>query len=487
MDKMWLAAYPPGVPAEIDPDGVGSLVDLLEAAFRQHGAHPAFACMDRFLTYAELDVMSMRLAAWLQSRGMAPGARVAVMLPNVLQYPVALVAILRAGYTVVNVNPLHTARELEQQLMGSGSEAIVVLENFAHAVAAVLPKTGVRHVVVASMGELLGARGAMVNFVVRHVKRQVPDFAIGQMVRFRDALAQGARMPFTPLRLQPADTAFLQYAAGADGELRGAVLTHRNVVANVLQTEAWSKPAMDRQQLAERPVVVCALPLCHMFALTTCALWGMRAGAVNVLVPNPRDVRGLVDELAKYRVNVLPAVSTLYSALLNDPGFRHLDFSGMQLCLGAGMAGQQDVSDSWQAVTGVPIIDNYGLAEASALATCHRLDGANAVGSGGLPLPSTAVAIVDDAGHALPAGRVGEIAVRGPQVTARYWNRPEDTARATTADGYFRTGDTGVMDEHGYVKIVDRRKDMILMSGFAATPNEPEAAPANHADALRTH
>jgi long-chain acyl-CoA synthetase len=476
MDKIWLAAYPPGVPADIDPDQVGSLVDLLETAFRQYGPHPAFACMDRVLTYADLDGMSMRLAAWLQSRGMAQGARVAVMLPNVLQYPVALAAILRAGYTVVNVNPLASAHELERQLIDSGSEAIVVLENFAHTVAAVLPDTAVRHVVVASMGELLGARGAMVNFVVRHVKRQVPEFAIGQMVRFRDALAQGARMPFKPVRQQASDPAFLQYASSTDGAARGAVLTHRNVAASVLQTEAWCAPRMAQAPLADRVVVVCALPLHHMFALTACALWGMRTGAVTVLIPNPRDIRGLVDELGKYRVNVLPGVNALFGALLNDPAFRHLDFSHLKLCHGSGMAGQQDVTDGWQAVTGVPVVDSYGLAETAAAATCN-----------GLPLPSTEVAIVDDAGHALPPGHVGEIAVRGPQVMARYWHRPEDTARATTADGFFRTGDTGAIDEHGCVKIVDRRKDMMLLAGFTIQPNEFDAAMAGQPDALRTN
>jgi long-chain acyl-CoA synthetase len=488
MDKIWLAAYPPGVPADIDPDGCGSLVDLLVSACRQHGPHPAFVCMDRFLTYSELDVMSMRLAAWLQSRAMAKGARVAVMLPNVLQYPVALAAILRAGYTVVNVDPLHAERELEQQLRDSGSEAIIVLENFAHTVAAVLPNTGVRHVLVASMGELLGARGTVVNFVVRHVKRQVPDFAIGQMVRFRDALAQGARMPFRQAAPQPSDPAFLQYTAGSDGVAWGAVLTHRNVIANVLQAEAWSVPAMDRPPLVERPTVVCALPLHQMFALTACALWGMRTGAVNILIPNPRDTKGFIDELGKYRVNVLPAVNTLYSALLNDPAFPYLDFSGLKVCHGGGLVVEQAVSERWMAVTGVPITDSYGPAETGAMATCNpcdALDNARPGGAIGLPLPSTEVAIVDDAGRPLPAGRVGEIAIRGPQVMAGYWNRPEETARAMTADGFFRAGDVGVMDEQGYLTIVDRRKDTVPAAGLHAYPNALEAAVAGHPDALR--
>ncbi|MDN4056481.1 long-chain-fatty-acid--CoA ligase [Massilia sp. YIM B02763] len=485
MDKIWLKAYPPGVPADIDPGQYDSLVQLLEESFGKYAANNAFVCMDKFLTYGELDTLSRRLAAWLQSRGMQPGARVAVMMPNVLQYPVALAAILRAGYTVVNVNPLYTPRELEHQLVDSGSEAIVVLENFAHTVAQVLGKTSVRHVLVASMGELLGgAKGALVNFVVRHVKKMVPDFSIPHMVRFKDALAQGARMPFVPAQLKSSDIAFLQYTGGTTGVSKGAILTHRNVIANVLQSEAWSKPAMSRPPLVEFPTIVCALPLYHIFALTACALWGMRVGALNILIPNPRDIKGFIGELAKYRINMLPAVNTLYNALVNHPDFRHLDFSGLKVSNGGGMAVQQAVDDKWHAITGTHIIEGYGLSETAPVATCNRCDVEAFTGTIGLPVPSTEVAIVDDDGRPLPVGSVGEIAIRGPQVMAGYWNRPEDTAKVMTADGFFKSGDVGIMDDNGYVKIVDRKKDMILVSGFNVYPNELEAVIAAHPGVL---
>ncbi|WP_296951285.1 long-chain-fatty-acid--CoA ligase [uncultured Massilia sp.] len=485
MDKIWLKAYPPGVPAEIDPDQYGSLVQMLDESFQKYAANNAFVCMDKFLTYGELDSMSKRLAAWLQSRGMQPGARVAVMMPNVLQYPVALAAILRAGYTVVNVNPLYTPRELEHQLKDSGSEAIIVLENFAHTVQQVLPRTPVRHVVVASMGELLGgAKGMIVNLVVRHVKKLVPDFAIPQMVRFKEALAQGARMPFTAARARPSDPAFLQYTGGTTGVSKGAVLTHRNVIANVLQSEAWSLPVMSRPPVVDFPTIVCALPLYHIFALTACALWGMRVGALNILIPNPRDIPGFVKELAKYKVNMLPAVNTLYNALVNHPDFRHLDFSGLKVSNGGGMAVQRAVDDKWHAITGTHIIEGYGLSETSPVATCNRCDVDGFTGSIGLPVPSTDVAIMDDDGRLLPPGSIGEIAIRGPQVMAGYWNRPDETAKVMTADGWFKSGDVGTMDENGYVKIVDRKKDMILVSGFNVYPNELEAVIAAHPGVL---
>jgi long-chain acyl-CoA synthetase len=485
MDKIWLKSYPPGVPAEIDPDQYGSLVQLLEASFQKHAANNAFVCMDKFLTYGELDAMSQRLAAWLQSRGLQQGARVAVMMPNVLQYPVALVAILRAGYTVVNVNPLYTPRELEHQLKDSGSEAIIVLENFAHTVQQVLDKTAVRHVVVASMGELLGgAKGLLVNFVVRSVKKLVPEFSIPHMVRFKDALVQGARMPFQAPRLKPADVAFLQYTGGTTGVSKGATLTHRNVIANVLQSEAWSMPAMSQPPLVEFPTIVCALPLYHIFALTACALWGMRVGALNILIPNPRDIPGFIKELAKYRINMLPAVNTLYNALVNNPEFRHIDFSGLKVSNGGGMAVQKAVNDKWKEITGTNIIEGYGLSETAPVATCNRCDAPGFTGTIGLPVPSTEIAIVDDDGRALPLGSIGEIAIRGPQVMAGYWNRPDETAKVMTADGFFRSGDIGIMDADGYVKIVDRKKDMILVSGFNVYPNELEEVIMAHPGVL---
>jgi long-chain acyl-CoA synthetase len=485
MDKIWLKAYPPGVPAEINPDQYGSLVQMLEESFQKYAANNAFVCMDKFLTYAELDSMSKRLAAWLQSRGMAKGARVAVMMPNVLQYPVALAAILRAGYTVVNVNPLYTPRELEHQLKDSGSEAIIVLENFAHTLQQVMGKTSVRHVVVASMGEMLGgAKGMLVNFVVRNVKKMVPEYSLPSSVRFKDALAQGARMPFQKAELKNDDVAFLQYTGGTTGVSKGATLTHRNVIANLLQSEAWSAVAMNQPPVVEHPVIVCALPLYHIFALTVCALWGMRVGALNILIPNPRDIPGFIKELGKYKFNALPAVNTLYNALVNHPDFKHLDFSGLKLANGGGMAVQQTVNDKWKAITGVHIIEGYGLSETSPVATANRCDLSAFTGTIGLPIPSTEVAILDDDGNELPLGSVGEIAIRGPQVMAGYWNRPDETAKVMTADGYFKSGDVGIMDDKGYVKIVDRKKDMILVSGFNVYPNELEGVIAAHPGVL---
>ncbi|WP_312486857.1 long-chain-fatty-acid--CoA ligase [Massilia timonae] len=484
MDKIWLQSYPPGVPAEIDPDQYRSLVHLLEESFSKYADRKAYVCMDKFLTYGELDAYSKRLAAWLQSRGLAPGARVAIMMPNVLQYPIALAAVLRAGYTVVNVNPLYTARELEHQIGDSGSEAIIVLENFAHTVQKVMGKTPLRHVVVASMGEMLGGvKGMLVNFVVRNVKKMVPEFSLPNMVTFKEALAQGERMPFKPAELRIDDVAFLQYTGGTTGVSKGATLTHRNVIANVLQTEAWAEPCM-KQAAGEQVTIVCALPLYHIFALTACAMWGMRMGALNVLIVNPRDIPAFVKELAKYRVNMLPAVNTLYNALANNPDFAHLDFSALRMCNGGGMAVQKPVADKWRQITGVAIVEGYGLSETSPVATCNRADSTEFTGTIGLPVPSTDIAIVDDEGRHMAPGEIGEIAIRGPQVMTGYWNRPDETAKVMTADGFFRSGDVGVMDAGGYVKIVDRKKDMILVSGFNVYPNELEGVIAGHAGVL---
>jgi long-chain acyl-CoA synthetase len=485
MDKIWLKSYPPGVPAEINPDQYTSLVHLLEESFQKYAQNNAYVCMDKFLTYAELDACSQRLAGWLQSRGMAKGARVAVMMPNILQYPVAIAAILRAGYTVVNVNPLYTPRELEHQLKDSGSEAIIVLENFAHTVQQVLKNTPVRHVVVASMGEMLGgAKGMLVNFVVRSVKKMVPEFALPNMVRFKDALAQGGKMPFAKPTITQSDIAFLQYTGGTTGVSKGATLTHRNVIANVLQAEAWAEPANSQPPHVEFQTIVCALPLYHIFALTACALWGMRAGALNILIPNPRDIPGFIKELGKYKVNMLPAVNTLYNALVNHPDFASLDFSQLKTANGGGMAVQQAVNDKWKQATGKSIIEGYGLSETSPVATCNRSDETGFTGSIGLPVPSTDIAILDDNGDPVALGEPGEIAIRGPQVMAGYWNRPDETAKVMTADGFFKSGDIGIMDERGYVKIVDRKKDMILVSGFNVYPNELEGVIAGHPGVL---
>ncbi len=484
MEKIWLKSYPPGVPADIDPDQYRSLVHLLEEAFQKYADRNAYVCMDKFLTYAELDTYSRQLGAWLQSRGLKKGARVALMMPNVLQYPVAIAAVLRAGYTVVNVNPLYTPRELEHQLNDSGSEAIIVLENFAHTVEQVLSKTAVKHIIVASMGEMLGGlKGMIVNFVVRNVKKMVPAYSLPNAMRFKQALALGSRMKLTPVELSINDAAFLQYTGGTTGVSKGATLSHRNVIANVLQSEAWSGAALD-QNSKEQLIVVCALPLYHIFALTACAMWGTRVGALNILIPNPRDIPGLIKELGKYKFNLLPAVNTLYNALVNHPDFAKLDFSGLKIANGGGMAVQQAVNDKWLQVTGVSIIEGYGLSETSPVATCNRADSTAFSGTIGLPVPSTEIAILDDDGKEVPLGQTGEIAIRGPQVMSGYWNRPDETAKVMTADGYFKSGDVGIMDERGYVKIVDRKKDMILVSGFNVYPNEVEAVIAAHPGVL---
>lgn len=484
MEKIWLKSYPPGVPADIDPDQYRSLVHLLEEAFQKYADRNAYVCMDKFLTYAELDTYSRQLGAWLQSRGLKKGARVALMMPNVLQYPVAIAAVLRAGYTVVNVNPLYTPRELEHQLNDSGSEAIIVLENFAHTVEQVLSKTAVKHIVVASMGEMLGGlKGMIVNFVVRNVKKMVPAYSLPNAMRFKQALALGSRMKLTPVELSIHDPAFLQYTGGTTGVSKGATLSHRNVIANVLQSEAWSGAALD-QNSQEQLIIVCALPLYHIFALTACAMWGTRVGALNILIPNPRDIPGLIKELGKYKFNLLPAVNTLYNALVNHPDFAKLDFSGLKIANGGGMAVQQAVNDKWLQVTGVSIIEGYGLSETSPVATCNRADSTAFSGTIGLPVPSTDIAILDDDGKEVPLGQTGEIAIRGPQVMSGYWNRPDETAKVMTADGYFKSGDVGIMDERGYVKIVDRKKDMILVSGFNVYPNEVEAVIAAHPGVL---
>ena len=485
MDKIWLKSYPDGVPNEIDPDQYVSLVQLLEESFVKFADRNAFVCMDKFLTYAELDQYSRRAAAWLQSRGMQKGARVAIMMPNVLQYPIAIAAILRAGYTVVNVNPLYTARELEHQLVDSGSEAIIVLENFATTLEQVLPKTPVKHIVVANMGEMLGgAKGVIVNFVVRNVKKMVPPYSLPNAVHFKDMLSQGAKMPFTAVAATPQDVAFLQYTGGTTGVSKGATLTHRNVIANVLQSEAWSLPAIQKPPLVEQMTIVCALPLYHIFALTCCAMWGMRLGALNILIPNPRDIGGFIKELRKYRINMLPAVNTLYNALLNHPDFGSLDFSALKISNGGGMAVQQTVNDKWMAATGTNIIEGYGLSETSPVATCNRPDMGQFSGNIGLPVPSTDIAILDDDGKPVALGERGEIAIRGPQVMVGYWMRPDETTNAMTADGFFKSGDVGVMDAAGYIKIVDRKKDMILVSGFNVYPNELEGVIAAHPGVL---
>jgi len=488
-DKPWLAQYPPGVPAEIALDERTTLVDVLEAAFRLYAQRDASACMGTHLRFADIDRLSHDLGCWLQSLGLARGARVALMMPNVPQYMVAIAAVLRAGCVVVNVNPLYTPRELEHQLVDSGAEAIVVLENFAGTLEEVIDRTPVRHVVLATMGDLLGFwKGRLVTFAVRHLRKLVPEFRLpldqGRSVTsFSDACAKGSRMNLHRIDLTPDDIAFLQYTGGTTGVSKGATLLHRNVVANILQTEAWFKPMLDT--VGSGPMtIVCALPMYHIFALTICYLMGARLGAMNVLIPNPRDIAGMVKTLSNYRVNMFPAVNTLFNALVNEPAFARLDFSGLVVSNGGGMAVQEATARQWLRVTGCSVVEGYGLSETSPVATSNRIDSRVFTGAIGLPIPSTEIAIRDDSGADVAAGNPGEICIRGPQLMAGYWQRPDETALVITDDGFFKTGDIGVMDERGYIRIVDRKKDMILVSGFNVYPTEIEQVVSLHPGVL---
>jgi long-chain acyl-CoA synthetase len=484
MDRIWLKHYPPGVPHDVDVSQYSSLVQLLEEGFRRHATRNAYAYMDRFFTYADVDRYSAAFGAWLQTQGLARGARVAIMMPNVVQYPIALAGVLRAGYVVVNVNPLYTPRELEHQLKDSGAEAIVILENFAATLQQVIARTAVKHVVVASLGDMLGfPKGAIVNFAVRKLRKMVPEYSLPGHVRFTEALDAGARRKLEPVAVGPQDVAFLQYTGGTTGVSKGATLTHRNLVANVLQMEAWIVPALNdtsRGPVPEQFVYICALPLYHVFALVVNCLFGVRIGTLNVLITNPRDIDGFVKELSKYRFNVIPGVNTLYNALCENEEFRKLDFSSLRVANGGGMAVQKAVSDKWKAITGLPIIEGYGLSETSPVATCNPITNTEYNGTIGLPFPNTEIAILDDAGQPVPLGEPGEIAIRGPQVMAGYWNRPDETEKVMTPDGFFKSGDIGIMDERGYIRIVDRKKDMILVSGFNVYPNEIESVMATH-------
>jgi long-chain acyl-CoA synthetase len=484
MERIWLKQYPAGVPADIDVTQYTSLVELLEESFAKFADRKAFICMDKSISYRDLDEMSLALAAYLQSKGMQKGARVALMMPNVLQYPVSTAAVLRAGYAVVNVNPLYTPRELEHQLKDSGAEAIIVLENFATTVQQVVGKTAVKHVIVGSMGDLLGLKGVIVNLVVRRLKKMVPAYSIPGAVTFNDALAAGRGMKLNKPNIARDDVAFLQYTGGTTGVSKGATLLHRNILANVLQNDAWMQPALKKPPHVEQLFIVCALPLYHVFALTACYLLGIRAGGVNLLIPNPRDMAGFVKELMKYQINFFPAVNTLYNGLLHTPGFDKIDFSKLKVCNGGGMATQKAVAESWLKVTGCPLSEGYGLSETSPTLTCNPADTDKFSGSIGIPVPSTHLSMRDDDGNEVPLGQPGEICAKGPQVMAGYWNRPDETAKVMTSDGYFRTGDIGVMTPDGYTKIVDRKKDMILVSGFNVYPNEIEEVIAGHPGVL---
>ncbi len=489
MHAPWLDHYPPGVAPQAQVDAYRSVSALLEEAFCKYAQRDACVCMDSPQRFRDIDEMSQALGAWLQSRGVDKGSRVAIMLPNVPQYLVAMAGVLRAGYVVVNVNPLYTARELQHQLQDSGAVVAIVLENFATVLEEVIDKTAVKHVVLTALGDLLGFwRGRLVNFAVRHVRRMVPEFSLpldeGRTVtRWPMALAEGAQLNLRRVDVGPDEVAFLQYTGGTTGVSKGAVLLHRNVVANIMQCEAWFKPMLDKvghQQLT----IVCALPLYHIFALTICALMGAHFGAMNLLIPNPRDIPGFVRTLSKHRVNMFPAVNTLFNALANDPDFARLDFSGLVVSNGGGMAVQQATAEKWRRITGCPVVEGYGLSETSPVATSNRLDIADYTGTIGLPIPSTEISIRDDAGQEVGRDLPGEICIRGPQVMAGYWNRPDETAKVMTEDGFFKSGDVGVMDSRGYVRIVDRKKDMILVSGFNVYPNEIEQVVSQHPGVL---
>ncbi len=481
MEKIWLAGYPAGIPHEIDAAAGGTLVDVLERAFQQHRRLPAFQCLGKQISYQDLDHGSRAVAAWLSARGLGVGKRVALMSPNVLSYPVVLAGILRAGCTLVSINPLYTPRELEHQLKDSGAEAIFIFENFAATLDAVnCPQ--VQHVVVTSMGDLLGfPKGAIVNFVVRRVKKLVPPWRLAGHVRLASVLAQGAALPWQ--RVQPSrdDVAMLQYTGGTTGVSKGAMLLHRNIVANVLQIEAWIRIELPE---TEHPQVVCALPLYHIFALTFCGLVGLRLGACNLLIPNPRDLPAFIKTLRSFRFSIFPGVNTLFNALLHQPAFATLDFSSLRMAIGGGMAVQSAVAARWQEITGRPIIEGYGLSETSPVACCGPANRKAYSGTIGLPVPSTEVSIRDDEGVEVPLGTPGEICIRGPQVMAGYWQRPADTQAVMTADGYFRSGDIGVMDAHGDTRIIDRKKDMILVSGFNVYPAEVEEVVTQHPGVL---
>ncbi|MDZ4129100.1 MAG: AMP-binding protein [Hydrogenophaga sp.] len=482
MNRPWLAHYPPGVPHTVEPEQYRSLATLLEASLKKNAAQPVSVCMERWMSYGELDAHSAALGAWLQSQGMLPGARVAIMLPNVPQFLVTMVAILRAGYTVVNVNPLYTARELEHQLKDSGAEAIVILENFAGTLEEVIDHTAIQHVVVASLGDLLGFwYGRWISFAVRHLAKMVPPFKLPlnssrgprTILSFRQALNQGAELALKPSQAHLDATAFLQYTGGTTGLSKGAVLTHRNVIAAVLQAEAWFNPALQRLGDLRKTNAIAALPLYHIFALTL-SLLNMRWGAHMTLIPNPRDIPKLVETLKKRPFHILPAVNTLFNALLQNPQFRQLDFSSLALSQAGGMAASEGTARQWLAVTGSAMVEGWGMSETCAIGTNNPVTNRNFSGTIGLPLPGIDIAIKDDAGQDVAQGGAGEICIRGPNVMTGYFNQPAENAQAFTPDGYMRTGDIGVMDASGYTRIVDRKKDMILVSGFNVFPNELE-------------
>jgi len=477
VEKIWISHYPKGIPAEIDVNEYASVREIFEESTSKYGGRPAFTCMGRSVGFSELDTLSAAFGAWLQGIGCTKGSRVAVMMPNILQYPVCVFGALRAGCTVVNVNPLYTPRELEHQLQDSGAEILVCVENFADTVAEVVAKTKVRRVLVTSIGEMLGFKGLIVDFVLRRVKKMVPKYSLPGSILLSDALAEGRKRTLARVELGHDDIAFLQYTGGTTGVAKGAMLTNRNIVANMVQARAWIRPFLDANR---REVIITPLPLYHIFSLTANCLVFMSLGGENILIPNPRDIPGFVKEMGKYKFTAFTGVNTLFNALVNNPDFAKLDFSSLKITLGGGMAVQEAVAQKWKQITGVPLIEAYGLTETSPAATINPLDLPAYNGSIGLPISSTEVVLRDDSGRDVGIGQPGEICIRGPQVMAGYWQRPDETAKVIDKDGWFATGDVGVMDERGFVKIVDRKKDMILVSGFNVYPNEIEGVMAAH-------
>ena len=484
-DRIWLSSYPAGVPADIDASIYPSLVALMEESFQKHANKVAYSFMGKDISFAQTDLLSQAFAAYLQSLGLAKGDRVAIMMPNVPQYPVAVAGILRAGFVVVNVNPLYTPRELEHQLKDSGAKAIVIIENFANTLEKCLEATSVKHVVLCAMGDQLGwLKGGLVNYVVRHVKKMVPPFNLPLAVRFNSAIAKGAGALFSKPAIHADEVAVLQYTGGTTGVSKGAVLLHRNLIANVLQSEAWNQPVMVKVPANEQPTGVCALPLYHIFAFTVGMMLSMRTGGKLILIPNPRDIPAVLKELAKHRIHSFPAVNTLFNGLANHPDFGTVDWSHLKVSVGGGTAVQSSVAKLWVDKTACPICEGYGLSETSPSASCNVVTDTAYTGTIGIPLPSTYMKLLDDDGNETPPGQSGEIAIKGPQVMAGYWQRPDETAKVMTADGYFKSGDIGTVDARGYFKIVDRKKDMILVSGFNVYPTEIEDVVAQLAGVL---
>ena len=474
-DRIWLKSYPPGVAADIDVAQYGSLVALMEESFSKYADRVAYSFMGKDITYAQTDSLSQAFAAYLQSLGLARGDRVAAMMPNVPQYPVVVAAILRAGLVLVNINPLYTPRELEHQLKDSGAKAIVILENFGITLEKCIAATQVKHVVLCAMGDQLGLlKGALVNYVVRHSKKMVPAFNLPGAVRFNDAVARGTGAVLKKPEIKADDVAVLQYTGGTTGVSKGAVLLHRNLIANVLQNEAWGDPLFQKIPAGEQPTFVCALPLYHIFAFTYCMMLAMRMGGKLILIANPRDMPGMLKELSKHRIHIMPAVNTLFNGMANHPDFSTVDWSHLKGSTGGGTAVQSAVAKIWLEKTGCPILEGYGLSETSPTASGNPATATEYSGSIGVPMPNTWMKLLDDDEVEVGLGQPGEIAIKGPQVMAGYWQRPDETAKVMTSDGYFKTGDVGIMDERGYFKIVDRKKDMVLVSGFNVYPTELE-------------